>query len=328
MISSCAKEETNPQSYVSLTSNESKVEGQILTFKELIAEARRRPTRLNDYFTLEEAIWNLEALINYENASIDDILDENKMESVQFERAISIEDGLISMAELLNIYDWLTANTSFSDGGRTVLADLSFDIGENGEEELTLNRLNYTPIPSSAYLIALYGFDEDDYFRLGGDYPSAITYDYCDGQFEGNPNVVEGGQPGVLCEAFNHRRRIDLRDEYSLYYHITDIETANPNFSSSILNSPLFEVTIMGINIDLEPTFETCIEPYILDWRLNYLQEYGDQLAPPGKELIKVEMNTTWFEQQFDIIHIYQRPTFFFGVVQSYTPPAPITGGG
>lgn len=325
-MASCAKDELAPiqqqQSSLSLT------EQRIQLFKKKLELTRQHADKSGDEeLSLDEALWNLEALLNYENPNTEEFFEDVKMEQFVTEKFLTVQQGVLSMDEILMAYDWLVEQTLFDDGQRALMSDLSIYLDDEGRHKLKVKTSRTTPVAFNLFGIAVNGFYSNDYHVLGGH--SGIGADlenYCDGTNEGQSNLVPGGQPGILAAASTLRRRIEIIEDYGELHYYTDLEEVILPYNSEIQYSPLFEGYYAGY-VNFDQIFETCIDPATLNWRLDYLPELAQELSPPGKELIRIDMVTFWHEFVNLNFHIYQRPTFTYGNVHPYTPPVPVDDG-
>ena len=265
----------------------SAIEQKIINFKaELTSNSREEIT-----YTLEEAEWNLEALLNYEEAN-----NEHNCNSLQFEMdvyQVPVTNGSISNSDLLDAYNHFLKIIETTTQDETIFSDL-VDLSivkpdsKDGEANIEMNYSFGIAVPLDYTL-----------FQTGEDWKIGREWGSCGG----NPSTENSDAEKQLEYRFNH-----------------PTSSGQAGYFTGILNEP----EIIGSSFGVDPnnpsypereymichncSFEDCIPHNELNYYLSTFDYIKSEIIPEGKTYVSVDITTEILvgEESGNELHVYK----------------------
>jgi hypothetical protein len=271
VILSCKKQrddssQVNPTVQVNQTNNN--IEARILSFKSDI-ESRLKS---GSGYTINQAVWNIEALINYTYADVANNVERLSVDSVFLE--VDLTNGKVSSAEAASVYDAIIDSLTIQYENLPS-QNLHFMFADVFRRDSVATHVTFGVISAFVYgpLINYGEFDEDiDWWKYGLSWINLGGY--CDGPYQGTHTNDDA------AEQIERRIRLNISIPYGRHTP-TDLVTLQiigvgtvdcfENFESYACdfrnpNDPnppdnYYDYFLMFQTSDYEETFHDCLSP-------------------------------------------------------------------
>jgi hypothetical protein len=344
----CSKEveqkDTEQQKLFQPSEQDLLIEGKILAFKQKLDYVRENPNLKSgeEDLTLEEAVWNIEALVNYTYADATAEFNSIVHDSVSI--TVNLVDGKVAISDLTAAYDQIVDSLSIkynqiqSTEKQLMIADISLKESNGTTAVLTVNS-GISEGGSNPFA----WFDVNDiwWFGMG----NLNNGGYCGGIYNlthKNDDAGEQIQRKIMIRRslpVGHRYFIDIKEVYSdglelyiVYERNTPDELEceccdinNPN--DPIPNDNYYE-TLVYFNTEDHPNFHGCLEQLEMNFYLASMEEiiydmafqcFPNELA--GKIFADCNMDWNMVYYNEDLIYSHRNYIHFGTSVGSGIPP-------
>lgn len=296
IFQACKKEENlEPKQENSVMSVEDRnIENKIRTFRDKI----QNPTKSNETLTVDEALWNLEATMNYTYGEAE--IQLNEVNHKKFNIQIPVNaDGQVSITDASAAYDEILEQVRAhyhgiqSDEKNLVMVNL-----ERVENQRTSGMVEFevTSAVNDKQLPGSLNFGVNDHWHYGerewGD------GGYCDGLYV---NQNKDSDAALEIQKKVHMRKGVLSGRY--YYTDETIISKTPyeyrNHNDIPVELDNVKDYLLYCSDYNEPNFEDCLSPELMNFYLwgtewvvyHYTNETNPGARPEGKSFISIEMH-------------------------------------
>jgi len=264
------------------------IESRILDFKSKIDFARENPNlKSGDDLSIEEAVYNIEALANYSYADANTDYEDFITETAEVE--VPLTNGNISLVDAGNAYDDVVDNLSEQynqipgNEKQLLLSDISVKSVE--DNTATLNVTGGYAAASSPPTTSVFGTDDYWWFgqadlNMGG---------YCDGPYQGtqtNSDAAEQIEHKIMVRRSlpsGHRYFIDIKEVQVMGNYdelIYEPNGLNPVYCYPDLTNPDDQTSndnyydkLIYFNTETYQNFHGCLEPSEMNFYLNGMED-------------------------------------------------------